>query len=82
MLSSDGMHAFDLGALIRLIIAILLKYFYCAEEEIGMEGLAASRMEARMRMYLARMMMHSLRKEAAALLCEGVQSNLIHILHI
>ncbi len=28
------------------------------------------------------MMMHSLLKEAAALLCEGVQGNLIHILHI
>jgi hypothetical protein len=54
MLPRDGMHAFDLGALIRLIIAILLKYFYCAEEEMDMEGLAASRMEARLRMYLAR----------------------------
>jgi hypothetical protein len=28
------------------------------------------------------MMMHSLRKEAAALLCEGVQGNIIHIVHI
>ncbi len=28
------------------------------------------------------MMMHSLRKETAALLCEGVQGNTIHILHI
>ncbi len=28
------------------------------------------------------MMMHSLRKEAAALLCEGVQGNTIHIMHI
>jgi hypothetical protein len=28
------------------------------------------------------MMKHSLRKEAAALLCEGVQGNTIHILHI
>jgi hypothetical protein len=46
MLPRDEMHAFDLGALIRLIIAILLKYFFCAEEEMGMEGLAASRMEA------------------------------------
>jgi hypothetical protein len=53
MLPRDGMHAFDLGALIRLIIAILLKYFICAEEEMDMEGLAASRMEARLRMYLA-----------------------------
>jgi hypothetical protein len=54
MLPRDGMHAFDLGALIRLIIAILLKYFHCAEDEMDMEGLAAARMEARMRMYLAR----------------------------
>jgi hypothetical protein len=53
MLPRDGMHAFDLGALIRLIIAILLKYFFCAEEDMDMEGLAASRMEARFRMYLA-----------------------------
>ena len=56
MLPRDWMHAFDLGALIRLIIAILLKYFFCATEEceeMDMEGLAASRMEARMRMYLA-----------------------------
>ncbi len=30
MLPRNGMHAFDLGALIRLIIAILMKYFYCA----------------------------------------------------
>jgi hypothetical protein len=46
MMACDGMHAFDLGALVRLIIAILLKYFFCAEEKMDMEGLAASRMEA------------------------------------
>ena len=54
MLPRDGMHAFDLGAIMRLISAILLKYFICAEEDMDMEGLAASRMEARFRMYLAR----------------------------
>jgi hypothetical protein len=49
----DGMHAIDLGAIIRLIVAILRKYWECVEE-LGQEGLAASLLEARMRMYLAR----------------------------
>ncbi len=53
MLPRDGMHAVDPGALIRLIIAILLKYFFHAEEDMDMEGLAASRIKARLRMYLA-----------------------------
>jgi hypothetical protein len=38
---------------LELIIAILLKYFHCSEDEMDMEGLAAARMEARMCMYLA-----------------------------
>ncbi len=44
----DGMHAIDLGALIRLIIAILLKYWNCVEKILGIEGLAAKRLEERM----------------------------------
>jgi hypothetical protein len=49
-LPRDGMHVFNLGALILLIIAILLKYFYCAEKEMDMEGLASARMEAQLSM--------------------------------
>jgi hypothetical protein len=45
---------FDVQQMLRIrpwrskstIIAILLKYFFCAEEDMDMEGLAASRMEA------------------------------------
>ena len=37
------MHAIDLGAIIRLIMPILLKYFYCAERDMDMKGLTASR---------------------------------------
>ena len=54
MLPRDGMHAIDLRAIIRLIMAILMKYFECVEKNLGMEGLAASRLEARMRRCLAR----------------------------
>ena len=54
MLPRDGMHVIDLGAIIRLIMAILMKYFECVEKILGMEGLAASRLEARMRRCLAR----------------------------
>ena len=54
MLPRDGMHAIDLGAIIRLILAILMKYFECVEKILSMEGLAASRLEARLRGCLAR----------------------------
>ena len=54
MLPRDGMHAIDLGAIIRLIMAILRKFWECVEKIIGMEGLAAKKLEARMRRCLAR----------------------------
>ncbi len=54
MLPCDGMHAIDLGAIIRLILAILRKYWECVEKELDQEGLAAATLEARLRMYLAR----------------------------
>ena len=54
MLPRDGMHAIDLGALIRLIMAILLKYLNCVEIILGIEGLAAKKLEERMRRCLAR----------------------------
>ena len=54
MLSRDGMHAIDLGAIIRLIMAIIRKYFECVEKNLGDEGLAASKLEKRMRQCLAR----------------------------
>ena len=54
MLPRDGMHAIDLGAMIRLILAILRKYWECVEKELGQEGLAAATLETRLRMYLAR----------------------------
>ena len=49
MLPRDGMHAIDLGARIRLILAILLKFFNCVEKNLDIEGLAAKRLEERMR---------------------------------
>lgn len=54
MLPRDGMHAIDLGAIIRLILAIIRKYFECVEKVLDVEGLAASRLEKRMRQCLAR----------------------------
>ena len=54
MLPRDGMHAIDLGAIIRLILAILRKYWICVELILEMEGLAAKKLEARMRRCLAR----------------------------
>ncbi len=55
MLPRDGMHTIDLDAIVRLILAmILLKYFPFVENELDQEGLAAARMEARLRMYVAR----------------------------
>ena len=53
MLPRDGMHAIDLGAIIRLIMAILLKYLNCVEKILDIEGLAAKRLEERMRRCLA-----------------------------
>ncbi len=48
MLPRDIIHAIDLGTIVRLILAILMKYFECVEKILGMEGLAASRMGARL----------------------------------
>ncbi len=59
MLLRDFMHAIDLGAIIRLIMAILRKYFECIEKILDKEGLAASRLEARLRMYLRAPMVKS-----------------------
>ena len=47
------MHAIDLGAIIRLIMAILLKCLNCVEKILDIEGLAAKRLEERMRRCLA-----------------------------
>ena len=52
MLPRDGMHAIDLGAIIRLIMVILLKYLFCVEIILDIEGLA-KRLEERMRRCLA-----------------------------
>ena len=54
MLPRDGMHAIDLGAIIRLILAILRKFWVCVELILNMEGLAAKKLEERMRRCLAR----------------------------
>jgi hypothetical protein len=90
MLPRDGMHAIDLGALIRLICAILWKYYYCAEQQMDMEGLAAARLEERLRMYLARrdgpdgQMYVSICK--ICIICNILHSlqnfHIVHILHI
>ena len=44
----------DLGALIRLILAILVKFFICVENILDIKELAAKRLEERMRRCLAR----------------------------
>ena len=54
MLPRDAMHAIDLGAIIRLILAILMKFFECVERILDMEGLAAKKLGERMRQCLAR----------------------------
>ncbi len=49
------MHAIDLGAIIRLILAILRKFYVCVEQILNVEGgLAAKKLEERMRRCLAR----------------------------
>ena len=53
MLPRDGMHAIDLGAIIRLILAILGKFYVCVEQILNVEGLAAKTLEERMRWCLA-----------------------------
>ncbi len=50
----DGMHAIDLGAIIRLILAILRKFFECVERILDMERLAGKKLGERMRQCLAR----------------------------
>ncbi len=54
MLLRDGMHAIALGAILRLIMVIHLKYLEFVKTILDMEGLAAYRLEARMRQCLAR----------------------------
>ncbi len=54
MLPRDGMHAIDLGAIFRLILAILRKFFVCVERILDVEGLAAENLEESMRRCLAR----------------------------
>ena len=54
ILPRDGMHAIDLGAIIRLILAILRRFLVCVELILNMEGLAAKKLEERMRWCLAR----------------------------
>ncbi len=54
MLPRDGMHAIDFGAIIRLILAILRKFFVCVERILDVEGLAAKKLDERMRRCLAR----------------------------
>ncbi len=52
----DGMHQIDLGVIIRLIMAILRKYWECVLQFLGddKEGLAAKKLEARFRKVLDR----------------------------
>ena len=56
MLPRDGMHAIDLGAIIRLIMAILLKYWNCVEKILDIEGLAAKRLEESAWLYVKALM--------------------------
>ncbi len=56
LLVRDHMHQIDLGVIIRLISAILKKYFECVLQFLdeGKAGLAAQRLEERLRRALAR----------------------------
>jgi hypothetical protein len=54
MLPRDSMDAIDLGAIIILILAILKKIYVCVEQNLNVEGLAAKKLEERMRRCLAR----------------------------
>jgi hypothetical protein len=54
MLPRDSMDAIDLGAIIILILAILKKIYMCVEQNLNVEGLAAKKLEERMRRCLAR----------------------------
>ncbi len=54
MLPRDGMHAIDLGDIIRLILAMLRKFLVCVEQILNVQGLSAKKLEERMRRCLAR----------------------------
>ena len=56
LLMRDSMHQIDLGIIIRLIMAILKKYWECVLQFFpeGSEGLAAKKLEARLRKLLGR----------------------------
>ena len=56
LLMRDGMHQIDLGVIIRLIMAILRKYWECVLQFLGegQEGLAAKKLEARFKKVLDR----------------------------
>jgi hypothetical protein len=56
MLVRDLMHQIDLGVIVRLIMAILKKYWECVLQYLdeGKSGLAAKRLEERLRRALAR----------------------------
>jgi hypothetical protein len=56
MLMRDYMHQTDLGVIIRLIQAILNKYWECVLQFLKerLEGLAAKRLDERLRLALAR----------------------------
>ncbi len=52
MLPRDGMHAIDLGAIIRLM-EMLRKFWVCVEQILNVEGFAAKELEERMHRCLA-----------------------------
>ena len=56
LLLKDCMHQIDLGVIIRLIMAILKKYWECVLQFLkeGSEGLAANKLAARLRKALER----------------------------
>jgi hypothetical protein len=56
LLMRDSMHQIDLGVLIRLIMAILMKYWECVLQFLdeAFEGLAAKKLQARLNKVLER----------------------------
>ncbi len=48
MLPRDGMHAIDLGGIVRLILVMLRKFCVYVEQILNVEGLAAEKLKERM----------------------------------
>ena len=48
ILPRDGMHAIDLGAIIRLILAVLRRFWVCVDLILNVEAFSAKKLKERM----------------------------------